>query len=238
MRTASARKDGLVVSELPPLGLPQHPDEHRLARPVLLAVDQEFGGRRGAALPTAFTGRLGQSTTPANRTNTKDTATTRMYTSRTAARNPVFRTLLMSSAMSLSIISENVRSGSSPFCSSSSRSSSMDCLPSSASATRRGPPGGSDPHRSRSAVRPMPWADGRRIVRGVSGDRGPTPGFPDPLREDLLPWPGPAVLPSDLSQQDMFHIRRERSRDDKPQHGHKRPSLWKRLLGRRGHVTH
>jgi hypothetical protein len=26
-----------------PLGLPQHPDEHRSERPVLLAVDQELG---------------------------------------------------------------------------------------------------------------------------------------------------------------------------------------------------
>jgi hypothetical protein len=26
-----------------PLGLPQHPDEHRAERPVLLAVDQQFG---------------------------------------------------------------------------------------------------------------------------------------------------------------------------------------------------
>ena len=78
----------------------------------------------------------------------------------------------------------------------------------------------------------MTCADGRRIVRGVSGDRGPSPEeVPDPLREKLFPWPGPAVLPSDLSQQDMFRIRRERSRDDKPQQGHKRPSLWKRLLG-------
>jgi hypothetical protein len=27
-----------------PGGLPQHPDEHRPQRPVLLAVDQELGG--------------------------------------------------------------------------------------------------------------------------------------------------------------------------------------------------
>ena len=33
---------------LPRLCLPQHPDEHRPKRPVLLAVDQEFG--EGAAL--------------------------------------------------------------------------------------------------------------------------------------------------------------------------------------------
>ena len=79
----------------------------------------------------------------------------------------------------------------------------------------------------------MTWADGRRIVRGVSGDRGPTE-FPDPLLEDLLIWPGPDALPSDLSQQVMFHIERERSRDDKPQQGHKKRALWKRFLGRRG----
>ena len=34
-----------------PLGLPQHPDEHRPERPVLLAVDQELG--EGAALRIA-----------------------------------------------------------------------------------------------------------------------------------------------------------------------------------------
>jgi hypothetical protein len=33
------------------LGLPQHPDEHRPERPVLLAVDQELG--EGAALRVA-----------------------------------------------------------------------------------------------------------------------------------------------------------------------------------------
>jgi hypothetical protein len=48
--------------------------------------------------------------------------------------------------------------------------------------------------------------DGRRIVRGVSRERGTTPGFPDPWRQDLSIWPGPAGLPFDLSQQDMFRI--------------------------------
>ena len=84
----------------------------------------------------------------------------------------------------------------------------------------------------------MTWADVRRIVRGVSGDAGTAPGFPDPLLQDLQVWPGPAVLPSDPSQQlDIFRGGHERSREDVAQQGHKKPSLWKRLLGRRGHVA-
>jgi hypothetical protein len=34
-----------------PVALPQHPDEHRPKRPVVLAIDQEFG--EGAALRVA-----------------------------------------------------------------------------------------------------------------------------------------------------------------------------------------
>ena len=41
--TASRWRRSSAKSELPPLGLPQHPDEHRPERPVLLAVDQELG---------------------------------------------------------------------------------------------------------------------------------------------------------------------------------------------------
>ena len=36
------------MNPLPVVGLPQHPDEHRPKRPVLLAVDQQLG--EGAAL--------------------------------------------------------------------------------------------------------------------------------------------------------------------------------------------
>ena len=83
----------------------------------------------------------------------------------------------------------------------------------------------------------MTWVDGRRIVRGVSGDAGTASGLPDPLLQDLQVWPGPAVLPSDLSQQLDIRRGHERSREDAAQQGDKKPSLWKRLLGRRGHVA-
>ena len=33
------------------VGLPQHPDEHRPKRPILLAVDQELGERSGLGVP-------------------------------------------------------------------------------------------------------------------------------------------------------------------------------------------
>jgi hypothetical protein len=61
-----------------------------------------------------------------------------------------------------------------------------------------------------------------------------SPEFPDPLRQDLSIWPGPARLPTDLSQQVMFRIAGKRSREDEALQGHKKPSLWKRLLGRLG----
>ena len=77
----------------------------------------------------------------------------------------------------------------------------------------------------------MTLGDDRRIVRGVSREHGTTPEFPDPLRQDLSIWPGPAGLPSDLSQQDMFRIAGKRSRENEALQGHKKPSLWKRLLG-------
>jgi len=43
-----------------------------------------------------------------------------------------------------------------------------------------------------------------------------------------------AFRPSN-SQQDLDRIAGERSREDEALQGHKKPSLWKRLLGRRGH---
>src|SRR5919106_1350646 len=51
-RAKSKEPEGLVirVARLP-LRLPQHPDEHRSKRPILLAVDQKLG--EGAALRVA-----------------------------------------------------------------------------------------------------------------------------------------------------------------------------------------
>ena len=74
----------------------------------------------------------------------------------------------------------------------------------------------------------MTLADGRRIVRGVSGDRGTTPEYPDPRRQDMSRAGGAAPLP-DISQHDMDRIAGERSREDEALRGHKKPSFWKRL---------
>jgi len=38
--------------------LPQHPDEHRPERPVLLAVDQEFGEGAGGVVPSIGADRV------------------------------------------------------------------------------------------------------------------------------------------------------------------------------------
>jgi hypothetical protein len=46
-----------------------------------------------------------------------------------------------------------------------------------------------------------------------------------------------AAPPPDLSQHDMDRIAGQRSREDNALQGHKTPSLWKRLFGRRGHLT-
>jgi len=43
--------DGPRLWDLPPLHVPQHPNEHRPERPVLLAIDQQLG--EGAALRVA-----------------------------------------------------------------------------------------------------------------------------------------------------------------------------------------
>jgi hypothetical protein len=40
-------------------GLPQHPDEHRSKRPVLLAVDQELGEGAGLRVRAEFTDLTG-----------------------------------------------------------------------------------------------------------------------------------------------------------------------------------
>ena len=75
--------------------------------------------------------------------------------------------------------------------------------------------------------------DGRRIVRGVSKDRGTSPEYPD-VRYLLDRWV-PTILPTEHSPHDMDRIAGERSREDEALQGHKKPSLWKRLIGRRGH---
>jgi hypothetical protein len=79
----------------------------------------------------------------------------------------------------------------------------------------------------------MTLGDGRRIVRGVSGERGTTPEYPDLRRQDMSRFVG-AAPPPDLSQHDMDRIAGQRSREDDALQRHKKPSLWKRLLGRRG----
>jgi hypothetical protein len=61
--------------------------------------------------------------------------------------------------------------------------------------------------------------------------RGTTPEYPD-LRHASTA--GPAGPPPEHSQHDIDRIAQERSREDEALHGHKRPSLWKRLFGNRG----
>jgi hypothetical protein len=75
----------------------------------------------------------------------------------------------------------------------------------------------------------------RRIVRGVRNDRGTSPEYPD-VRYLLDRWV-PTILPTAHSQHDMDRIAGERSREDEALQGHKKPSLWERLLGRGGHLT-
>lgn len=100
-------------------------------------------------------------------------------------------------------------------------------------ASPQAPPEASEHPRSRSALRPMTLGDGRRIVRDVSGERGTTPEYPDLRRQDMSRFVS-AAPPPDLSQHDMDRIAGQRSREDDALQGHKKPSLWKRLLGRRG----
>jgi hypothetical protein len=81
----------------------------------------------------------------------------------------------------------------------------------------------------------MSSGDGRRIVRGVRNDRGTSPEYPD-VRYSLDRWIGTG-LPPEHSEHDVDRIAAERSREDEALQRHKKPSLWKRLLGRRGQVT-
>jgi hypothetical protein len=62
----------------------------------------------------------------------------------------------------------------------------------------------------------------------MSSERGTTPEYPD-LRH--LSTAGPAGPPPEHSQHDMDQIAAERSREDEALQRHKKPSLWKRLLG-------
>jgi hypothetical protein len=64
---------------------------------------------------------------------------------------------------------------------------------------------------------------------GMSSERETTPEYPD----SRLSTAGPADPPPELSRRDGDRIAGERSREDEALRGHKKPSLWKRLLGRR-----
>ena len=75
----------------------------------------------------------------------------------------------------------------------------------------------------------MTLGDGRRIVRGMSTEHGPTPEFPDVA--PLYPRYYAGGLPPERSQREIEQIARERSREDKALQGYKKPSFWKRLLG-------
>ena len=86
-----------------------------------------------------------------------------------------------------------------------------------------------------SPVRPMTSRNARRIVRGVSKDRGTSPEYPD-VRYTLDRWV-PNGLSQEHSEQDIERIAEDHRREDEALQGHKKPSLWKRFLGRRGHVT-
>jgi hypothetical protein len=81
----------------------------------------------------------------------------------------------------------------------------------------------------------MTSRNARRIVRGVNRERGTSPEYPD--IPPLYPRYFPTGLPPEHSQHDIERIAEEHSREDEALQGHKKPSLWKRLLGRRGHVT-
>jgi hypothetical protein len=89
--------------------------------------------------------------------------------------------------------------------------------------------------RAISSVRPMTSRNARRIVRGVNRDRGTSPEYPD--IPPLYPRYFPTGLPPEHSQHDIERIAEEHSREDEALQEHKKPSLWKRLRGRRGHVT-
>ena len=75
---------------------------------------------------------------------------------------------------------------------------------------------------------------GTGIMASVSKDRGTSPEYPD-LRHGSTA--GPAGPPPEHSEHDLARIADERSREDEALKRHKKQSLWKRFLGRGGHVT-
>ena len=85
-----------------------------------------------------------------------------------------------------------------------------------------------------SPVRRMTSRNARRIVRGVSKDRGTSPEYPD-LRHASTA--GPAGPPREHSEHDLARIADERTREDEALQRHKKQSMWKRFLSRRRHVT-
>jgi hypothetical protein len=84
-----------------------------------------------------------------------------------------------------------------------------------------------------------PCGAGTGIMASVSKDRGTSPEYPDV--PPLYPRVYAGGLPPEHSQHDIERIAEEHSREDEALdealQGHKKPSLWKRLLGRRGHLT-
>ena len=64
----------------------------------------------------------------------------------------------------------------------------------------------------------------------MSTEHGPTPGYPD--LAPIYPRYYAGGLPPEHSQHEIGQIAEERSREDEALHRRKKPSLWKRLLGR------
>ena len=62
----------------------------------------------------------------------------------------------------------------------------------------------------------------------MSKERGTTPEYPDPRRQDMSRAGGAAPLP-DLSQHNLDRLAAERSREDEALQGHKKPPIWTRL---------
>jgi hypothetical protein len=71
------------------------------------------------------------------------------------------------------------------------------------------------------------------MVRGMSEEPGTNPEYPRPQHMSLFWLSGPQPE----AQHYLDQIADQRSREDEALQGHKRQSLWKRFLGRRGHVT-
>ena len=76
----------------------------------------------------------------------------------------------------------------------------------------------------------MTSGDARRIVRGVSTERGTSPEYPDVPPRYPSYYPLGHALGN--SHREVDRMVGERSREDEALQGHRKPSLWKRLLGR------